>query len=90
MEVEVGVLQGLAANGDLFAAWKGDPDDDRIFYSSWGGSGNWAPALTIDGNTSASAIRYSEGISASGTGPRQITARSSTPLAARKASNCLR
>jgi hypothetical protein len=53
MEVEVGVLQGLAANGDLFAAWKGDPDDDRIFYSSWGGSGNWAPALTIDGNTSA-------------------------------------
>ena len=50
----MGVLQGLAHNGSLYAAWKGEPDDDRIFYSIWSGSGNWStPAGLIDGNTSA-------------------------------------
>jgi hypothetical protein len=48
------ILQGLAsAGGNLYAAFKGEPGDDRIFYSSWGGSGKWASALTIGGNTSA-------------------------------------
>jgi hypothetical protein len=48
------VLQGLVANGGhLYAAWKGEPDDDRIFFSSWSGSGSWAGATLIGGNTSA-------------------------------------
>ncbi|MGA9274805.1 MAG: hypothetical protein WBV67_15090 [Candidatus Cybelea sp.] len=52
-EVEMGVLQGLVtAGGRLYAAWKGEPDDDRIFYSSWDGNGKWSTALTIDGTTS--------------------------------------
>lgn len=47
------VLQGLVTAGPrLYAAWKGEPDDDRIFYSSWDGNGKWSTALTIDGNTS--------------------------------------
>ena len=47
------ILQGLvASNGKLFAAWKGEPGDDRIFYSSWNGSGAWETAKTIGGNTS--------------------------------------
>jgi hypothetical protein len=50
----MGVLQGLASNGEyLYAAWKGEPGDDRIFYSRWNGHGNWASAGTIPGNTSA-------------------------------------
>ena len=55
----MGVLQGLVANGGyLYAAWKGEPDDDRIFYSRWNGTGNWGPASpmaspTVPGNTSA-------------------------------------
>jgi hypothetical protein len=55
----MGVLQGLVANGGyLYAAWKGAPDDDQIFYSRWNGSGQWAPASpmssgTVGGNTSA-------------------------------------
>jgi hypothetical protein len=52
MVAYMGIVQGLAANGNLFAAWKGEPDDDRIFYSSWDGRSKWMPALTIDGNTS--------------------------------------
>ena len=39
----MGVLQGLVSNGAyLYAAWKGEPDDDRIFYSRWNGTGKWA------------------------------------------------
>jgi hypothetical protein len=55
----MGVLQGLVSQGGfLYAAWKGQPDDDRIFYSRWSGSGSWSPASpmsspTVGGNTSA-------------------------------------
>jgi hypothetical protein len=51
----MGVLQGLTnLNGELVAAFKGEPSDDRIFYSTWKGTGNWSsPAGTIPGNTSA-------------------------------------
>jgi hypothetical protein len=58
-EVKLGVLQGLVSHGVyLYAAWKGEPDDDRIFYSRWKGSGNWEPAspmgsATVAGNSSA-------------------------------------
>jgi hypothetical protein len=48
------VLQGLVAlNGVLYAAWKSKPDDDRIFYSQWSGSGKWSAAGIVDGATSA-------------------------------------
>jgi hypothetical protein len=48
------VLQGLVTlNGVLYAAFKGEPNDDRIFYSTWNGSGKWSSAGTIGGNTSA-------------------------------------
>jgi len=50
----MGVLQGLVSNGAyLYAAWKGEPDDDRIFYSRWNGTGKWAAQGTIPGTTSA-------------------------------------
>src|ERR1700722_19662783 len=50
----MGVLQGLvSAGGNLYAAWKGEPDDDRIFYSIWNGKDKWSPSNTIGGNTSA-------------------------------------
>jgi hypothetical protein len=55
----MGVLQGLVSHGGyLYAAWKGQPDDDRIFYSRWKSGGTWAPASpmaspTVGGNTSA-------------------------------------
>ena len=50
----MGVLQGLTASGShLYAAWKGEPDDDRIFYSAWSGSGSWSAQALIPGNTSA-------------------------------------
>jgi hypothetical protein len=53
----MGVLQGLMSltvNGrqQLFAAWKGEPGDNRIFYSWWNGSGAWQPPETIPGNSS--------------------------------------
>jgi hypothetical protein len=49
----MGVSQGLASNGsELYALWKGEPDDDRIFFSQWGGSDNWTATTTIGGNTS--------------------------------------
>ncbi len=49
----MGVLQGLAeCNGRLYAMWKGEPGDDRIFYSSWSGSGAWLPQVALAGNTS--------------------------------------
>jgi hypothetical protein len=53
------VLQGLISNGgNLYAAWKGEPNDDRIFYSHRNGSGTWSAAspmasATVGGNTSA-------------------------------------
>jgi hypothetical protein len=47
------VLQGLVSNGGkLYASWKGEPGDDRLFFSSWSGTGAWAPAATIPGATS--------------------------------------
>jgi hypothetical protein len=50
----MGVLQGLVSNdGYLYAAWKGEPDDDRIFYSFRNGSGKWEAAGQLGGNTSA-------------------------------------
>ena len=50
----MGVLQGLVSTGGyLYAAWKGVPDDDRIFYSRWNGQGSWTPQQNIPGNTSA-------------------------------------
>jgi hypothetical protein len=53
--MSMGVLQGLInLNGELVAAFKGEPGDDRIFYSTWKGTGNWSNAArTIPGNTSA-------------------------------------
>jgi hypothetical protein len=47
----------VSYDGNLYAAWKGEPGDDRIFYSRWNGRGKWAPALpmasgTVGGNTS--------------------------------------
>jgi hypothetical protein len=50
----MGVLQGLVGyNGNLYAAWKGEPGDDRVFFSRWNGNGNWMSAGTIPGATSA-------------------------------------
>ena len=49
----MGILQGLVSNNNqLFALWKGEPDDKRIFFSSWNGKDKWAPAITMGGNTS--------------------------------------
>jgi hypothetical protein len=51
----MGVLQGLVANaGKLYAAWKGEPGDDRMFYFSWDGTGKWEVAGVIGGTTSVS------------------------------------
>jgi hypothetical protein len=58
-EIEMSVLQALVDyDGSLYAAWKGQPDDDRVFYSRWNGRDKWAPALpmasgTVGANTSA-------------------------------------
>jgi hypothetical protein len=47
------ILQGLISHGGyLYAAWKGEPGDERIFYSRWNGSGNWAASATVGGKTS--------------------------------------
>ncbi len=48
------IYQGLASNEGqkpLFAAWKGEVGDDRLFYSQYDGT-QWAPQTTIDGNSS--------------------------------------
>lgn len=48
----MGILQGLCAFGNgLYAAWKGESDDDRLFYTSFSG-GTWSGAQTIPGNSS--------------------------------------
>lgn len=50
----MGVLQGLVTfGGDLYAAFKGEPDDDRIFCSKWSGNGKWSTAELLGGDTSA-------------------------------------
>jgi hypothetical protein len=40
-----------AFNKQLVAAWKGESNDDRLFYSTYQ-NGDWAPAATIPGNSS--------------------------------------
>jgi hypothetical protein len=50
------VLQGLCVapssfNKQLVAAWKGETNDDRLFYSTYQ-NGDWAPETTIPGNSS--------------------------------------
>ncbi len=46
------VLQALCNyNGLLYAAWKGEAGDDRLFYSSFNGT-VWAPQAMIPGNSS--------------------------------------
>lgn len=49
------VLQGLCVapstfNKQLVAAWKGETNDDRLFYSTY--QNGWAPQATIPGNSS--------------------------------------
>ena len=42
----------LAAVGDhVYAAWKGEQDDERLFYSVFDGA-NWTAQQTIPGNSS--------------------------------------
>jgi hypothetical protein len=49
----MGILQGLVSNNNkLYALWKGIPGDDRIFFSSWSGSGAWTPVTAVLGATS--------------------------------------
>jgi hypothetical protein len=45
------IYQGLCSYGQLFAAWKGEVDDDRLFYSQFDGT-EWTPQATIGGNSS--------------------------------------
>jgi hypothetical protein len=47
------ILQSLCNfNGLLYAAWKGEVGDDRLFYSSFNGT-TWTPQTLIPGNSSA-------------------------------------
>ena len=58
------ILQALCEhNGLLYAAWKGEVGDDRLFYSSFNGT-SWAPQQTIPGNSSVgpSLAEYSGGM----------------------------
>ncbi len=46
------ILQGLCSyGGKLYAAWKGEAGDDRLFYSSFDGRG-WAGSTVLAGNSS--------------------------------------
>ncbi len=48
----MGILQGLCCYNELlYAAWKGDVGDDRLFYSNFNGTA-WASQATIAGNSS--------------------------------------
>ena len=48
----MGILQGLSSyNGKLYAAWKGEVGDDRLFYSSFDGN-TWTSQVTLAGNSS--------------------------------------
>jgi hypothetical protein len=49
----MGICQGLCSyNGHLFAAWKGEVGDDRLFYSQFDGS-VWSPQVQIPGVASS-------------------------------------
>jgi hypothetical protein len=50
----MGILQGLASDDSptLYAAWKGKPGDDRIFYATFDGT-NWKTPGVISGQSSA-------------------------------------
>lgn len=49
----MGVTQDMCEyDGKLYAAWKGESGDDRIFYSTFDGT-NWAEQALIGGNSSA-------------------------------------
>jgi hypothetical protein len=46
------IQQALSSySGDLFAAWKGEVGDDRLFYSQYNGT-KWSGQKTIAGNSS--------------------------------------
>ena len=46
-------LQGLVSNnGRLYAAWKGVPGDERIYYSVWNGNAPSSPDTSMGGVTS--------------------------------------
>jgi hypothetical protein len=48
----MGIEQSISNHsGSLFAAWKGEVGDDRLFYSRFNGT-MWSPATTIGGNSS--------------------------------------
>jgi hypothetical protein len=50
---DMSILQGLCAyNGKLYAAWKGETGDDRIFCSCFNGV-SWIPQPLIAGNSSS-------------------------------------
>jgi hypothetical protein len=47
----MGINQGLCGlDSHLYAAWKGEVGDDRLFYSIFDGS-NWAAQKTLPGNS---------------------------------------
>jgi hypothetical protein len=49
---QMGMLQGLCNyNGHLYAAWKGEVGDDRLFSSQYHGD-EWAAQATLGGNSS--------------------------------------
>jgi hypothetical protein len=49
----MGVLQGLCSyNGLLYAAWKGETEDDRLFFSEFN-ERNWTDQQWVAGNSSA-------------------------------------
>jgi hypothetical protein len=46
------IQQGLCSyNNGLMAAWKGQPNDNRLFFSQFNGT-KWSAAGTVDGNSS--------------------------------------
>jgi hypothetical protein len=56
----MGILQGLVSDGrpassggQLYAAWKHQPNDDQTSFSRWGGSGNWGAVGSVGANTSS-------------------------------------
>jgi hypothetical protein len=52
-EVSMSVLQGLCSfNEKLYAAWKGEVGDDRLFFSCFNGT-QWDAQQTVGGNSSA-------------------------------------
>ncbi len=63
----MGMLQALYEyNGLLYAAWKGEVNDDRLFYSEWNGR-YWTEQDFVGGNSSA-------GPSAAGFGNKMMLA----------------